>query len=143
MYLSRPLILSLLIALCAATVAAQSLPEKASASSQLLPALPEAEAGMSFLQSQLPFLAEEDRTNSTPDSFQGDSDSSKVSAPVRMQHILTLEQNQDTCYTLRTYRVARVSPESDTTKPAGYSTCQRSTRFQLKTAEYSTEIPPR
>ena len=144
MYLSRPLILSLLIALCAATVAAQSLPEKASASSQLLPALPEAEAGMSFLQSQLPFLAEEDGLpNWTSEGIQDDSDSRKSTAPVRMQHILTLEQNQDTCYTLRTYRVARVSPESDTTKPAGYSTCQRSTRFQLKTAEYSTEIPPR
>ena len=58
------------------------------------------------------------------------------------QHIVTLEQhpNDATCYTIRAYRVARVSPESDTTKPAGYSTCQRASRFQFKTAVDSREL---
>lgn len=57
-----------------------------------------------------------------------------------IQHILTLQQDEKTCYTLRTYRVARESPDSDSTRPAGYSTCQRATRFQLKTAVDSQEI---
>jgi hypothetical protein len=58
----------------------------------------------------------------------------------RMQHILTLQQDEKTCYTIRTYRVARESPDSDSTRPAGYSTCQRATRFQLKEAVDSREI---
>lgn len=61
----------------------------------------------------------------------------------RTQHVLTLEQNEATCYTLRTYRVTREDPESDTTRPAGYSTCQRAARFQLRTAVDSLEIAPR
>ena len=61
----------------------------------------------------------------------------------RTQRILTLEQNEVTCYTLRAYRVARVSPGSDSTKPVGYSTCQRATRFQLKTAVESRELDSR
>ncbi len=58
-------------------------------------------------------------------------------------HILTLEHNEATCYTLRTYRVTRDDPKSDTTKPAGYSTCQRAARFQLRTTVESVEIAPR
>jgi len=57
-----------------------------------------------------------------------------------VQHIVTLEQNEATCYTLRTYRVSRDDPKSDTTKPAGYSTCQRATRFQLRTTVDTVEI---
>lgn len=38
-----------------------------------------------------------------------------------------------TCYTLRTYVVARDSKDSDSTHPAGYSTCQPSAQYQLKT----------
>ena len=58
-------------------------------------------------------------------------------------HILTLEQDDATCYTLRTYRVARENPHSDSTRPAGYSTCRRATRFQLRTAVDSREMVPR
>jgi hypothetical protein len=58
-------------------------------------------------------------------------------------HIIPLEQNQATCYTLRTYRVARENPDSDSTRPAGYSTCQRAARFQLRTAVDSRELAPR
>ncbi len=38
-----------------------------------------------------------------------------------------------TCYTIRTYVVARDSKDSDSTHPAGYSTCQPSSQYQLKT----------
>lgn len=58
-------------------------------------------------------------------------------------HVLTLEQNQATCYTLRTYRVARENPDSDATRPAGYSTCRRAARFQLWTAVDSPKSEPR
>ena len=57
--------------------------------------------------------------------------------------IFNLEQNEATCYTLRTYRVARESADSDSTRPAGYSTCQRATRFQLRTAVDSPKPEPR
>ena|ERR1700746_3001723 len=61
----------------------------------------------------------------------------------RCPYIIPLEQNQATCYTLRTYRVARENPDSDSTRPAGYSTCQRAARFQLWTAVDSHEVVPR
>jgi len=48
-----------------------------------------------------------------------------------------LAQNDVTCYSLRTYRVTRDDPESDATSPAGYSTCQPASRFQVKGANDS------
>lgn len=56
---------------------------------------------------------------------------------------LALNQNDATCYSIRLYRVKRDDPESDSTKPAGYSTCQPSARFQVKTAVETIEIAPR
>jgi len=52
--------------------------------------------------------------------------------------IFTLDgqlEDQPTCYAIRSYVVARDSKESDSTHPAGYSTCRPSTRYQLKTTE--------
>ena len=106
----RLLILSLLIALCAATLAAQSSPEKTSASAQ----------------------ARIER-----------NDDSLLDSRTQHPRTLTLDPNDAICYTIRTYRVARVSPESDSTRPAGYSTCQRASRFQFKTAVDSRELAPR
>jgi hypothetical protein len=40
----------------------------------------------------------------------------------------------DTCYSMRTYRVTRDDPESDSTRPAGYSTCQPAAWFHVKDA---------
>jgi len=39
------------------------------------------------------------------------------------------------CYAIRSYVVARDSKDSDSTHPAGYSTCRRASRYHLKTAE--------
>ena len=39
------------------------------------------------------------------------------------------------CYAIRNYLVARDSQDSDSTHPAGYSTCQPAARYQLKTTE--------
>ena len=40
-----------------------------------------------------------------------------------------------TCYTMRSYVVARDSKDSDSTHLTGYSTCQRATKYRLKTTE--------
>ncbi len=37
------------------------------------------------------------------------------------------------CYAIRSYVVARDSKDSDSTHPAGYSTCRRASRYHLKT----------
>jgi hypothetical protein len=119
MSVRRLLVLSLLILLCVATVAAQSPSDKthdsSSAASEIKKDSPETRS---------------------PETRALESNTQDA----RAQHILTLEQNDTICYTLRTYRVARLSPESDATKPAGYSSCLRSSRFQLKTAVDTVEI---
>jgi hypothetical protein len=122
MSVRRLLVLSLLILLCVATVAAQSSSGQSSS---------EKRADSASVASQ--------SKKDSPQTRSLDSSSQESSA----QHILTLEQNDSICYTLRTYRVARLSPESDATKPAGYSSCLRSSRFQLKTAVDTMEIAPR
>jgi hypothetical protein len=40
-----------------------------------------------------------------------------------------------TCYAIRSYVVARDSKDSDSTHPAGYSTCQPSNRYRVRGAE--------
>ncbi|HZQ96725.1 MAG TPA: hypothetical protein VFA67_17065 [Candidatus Sulfotelmatobacter sp.] len=48
---------------------------------------------------------------------------------------------ETTCYTIRAYVVARDSKHSDSTHPAGYSTCHPATRYRLKTAGGGTAMP--
>jgi hypothetical protein len=44
-------------------------------------------------------------------------------------------RNEDaTCYTMQSYRVKRQSQDSDAVEPAGYSTCQRASKYGVKTA---------
>ena len=40
-----------------------------------------------------------------------------------------------TCYTIRGYVVARDSKDSDSTHPVGYSTCQPSNRYRVRSAD--------
>jgi hypothetical protein len=42
------------------------------------------------------------------------------------------EDGDKVCYTMRTYIVARESRGSDSTRPAGYSICQPSSKYELK-----------
>jgi hypothetical protein len=49
-------------------------------------------------------------------------------------------QNDNLCYTMRSYKVARDEPQSDSTHAAGYSTCQPAARFHTHSIE--REIPP-
>jgi len=58
-------------------------------------------------------------------------------------HVANRGQNDRTCYSIRSYRVTRDHPESDSTRPAGYSTCQPASRFQVRETGDSLEIVPR
>jgi len=144
MYLPRLLLLSLLISLCVATAAAQSSPNNNSDSSHPASAVPRnPEASTGTFQFQLPFLADGQSLSDNEGRISGNDADISRSLDSRAQHLLTLQQDEKMCYTIRTYRVARESPDSDSTRPAGYSTCQRATRFHLKDAVDSREIVPR
>ena len=54
-----------------------------------------------------------------------------------------LQANDPTCYTIRSYVVARDSKDSDSTHPAGYSTCLPSDRYHVKTAEMRVVVGDR
>jgi hypothetical protein len=141
----RLLSLCLMISLCVAISAAQSPPvnslnfsQPASAQSQ------NTESGTSRFQFSSPFVIDvQSLFGSVPNSVQSDSDSAKaeIALPVRVQPLSPPVQGDTLCLSLRTYRVARVSPGSDAVRPAGYSTCQPSSRFQVKTAVESWETP--
>jgi len=133
MRIPRLLLPSLLISLSmVAVVAAQSPSDKSADSSQLAPT-----------SLRTPLDSSTSDRDLTPFPFTLSPSTKFGGEHTLTLHILTLEQDEKTCYTLRTYRVARETPDSDTTRPAGYSTCQRSTRFQLKTAVDSQQIAPR
>jgi len=145
MYIPRLLLLSLLISLSAATAVAQSSPDNSSDSSHPASAQPQnAQASAGAFQFQLPFLADGQRLSHNEGTVQGTvqqgNDSVSMGPLDSRMHILTLPRDDKTCYTIRAYRVARASPDSDSTRPAGYSTCQPTTRFQLKEAVDSREV---
>lgn len=52
------------------------------------------------------------------------------------QSLAYLSPDEMLCLKLRTYKVARDTPHSDSTHAAGYSTCQPAARFQMHTAEF-------
>ncbi len=146
MRLPRLLLLGSLVSLCVVTATAQVSPNQNVDASQLRAVL--AENGYNsadLFQVPQPFgVAEFNVPDTSPDAKTSDQDLTGI--PLKnfpRQHILTLGQDDRTCLTLRTYRVARVDPESDTTRPAGYSTCLPSVRFQLKTAIDSHKIDSR
>jgi hypothetical protein len=140
MQVFRPLVLSLLAAFSVSPlVTAQSLTKE----SALRPDAQASAELFSFLQ---PFdIRAITPRSATPAADSKDDSPDMPPKNLGRQRILTLEEdgNEPICYTLRTYRVARESPDSDSTKPAGYSTCQRASRFQLKTAVDLREIAPR
>jgi hypothetical protein len=137
MRIPRLLLLALLILVCVAPLAAQSSPDKTPAFSQLHldglvaprefrtrafsspPLSPNLRTRIRDLQPQpriLPF---------DPALAQNDND------------------NDKRCYSIRSYRVTRDDPESDSTRMAGYSECQPAARFQVKAAVDSREQAPR
>jgi hypothetical protein len=60
----------------------------------------------------------------------------RVKGDPRIHHFkLDASDADTTCYNIRSYVVARDSKDSDSTHPAGYSTCLPSNRYQLRSAE--------
>jgi hypothetical protein len=48
-----------------------------------------------------------------------------------------------TCYTIHSYLVKRQSRDSDVTEPVGHSTCQRASKYSVKTVEEPGTAPSR
>jgi len=60
----------------------------------------------------------------------------RVKGDPRIRHFKLDASDADaTCYNIRSYVVARDSKDSDSTHPAGYSTCLPSNRYQLRSAD--------
>lgn len=137
MDIPRLLLLALLISVCAAPLAAQSSPDKNPVSSRpLLDGLmtpPEFRVNVPMLEFH--GQVADQRPEALP----------KLQAPKLEFRTQTsaLVQDDAVCLSIRTYRVTRDDPESDLTRPAGYSECQPAARFQLKVAVDSREIEPR
>jgi hypothetical protein len=48
-----------------------------------------------------------------------------------------------TCFTMRSYVVARDSKDSDSTHPTGYSTCQPASKYRVRTTGQGTVVQDR
>jgi hypothetical protein len=127
MHIPRLLLLSLLVPVFIAPVSAQSSPDKKPVSSRPLldglTAPPEFRAHVLPLPPLPTILWTRIRDIQPQLSFDP-----------------TLAQNDAVCLSIRTYRVVRDNPKSDSTRPAGYSECQPAARYQLKTAVDSQEL---
>lgn len=126
MYAHRLLVLPLLISICVAPVAAQSSSDKTSSSASVCPA--SKCSGDIRFQLYVPFHS--DRNGATEHS-------SAIIPPLQLHAIPPLEGalgQSDVCYSIRGYHVTRDDPASDSTRPAGYSTCQPAARFDVKDA---------
>jgi hypothetical protein len=120
MCIPRLLVLSLLLSVCAAPVASQSsLDRNPEPSIRLDEVIPPPEFRRHVLAPGLPPPFHSDEI--------GLSDR-------RNLQLRAGEQSNVTCYSIRSYRVTRDDPESDSTSLAGYSTCQPVSQFQLKDA---------
>jgi hypothetical protein len=141
MYIPRALALSLLILVWIAPVGAQSPVDNEPGSFYSQPPAAalsqEAQAHLHLDPLQRPFQLDE---LSLPPAKPGDAGIGEyywALLPPPQSGKRVLAQNDVTCYSMRTYRVTRDDPESDSTSPAGYSTCQPASRFQVKGANDS------
>jgi hypothetical protein len=120
MCVPRLLILSLLLSVCVAPIAAQSSlegnPQPSIHLDQIIPPL-------EFRRPVLPLWVQP--------PFRSDGIGLSDQRYVQLR---AGEQSDVTCYSIRSYRVTRDDPASDSTSPAGYSTCQPVSQFQLKDA---------
>jgi hypothetical protein len=53
------------------------------------------------------------------------------------------DNDDEICYTIRSIRVERDTPDSDSTHPVGISTCQRASRYQVKSVQIEQVSPER
>ncbi len=149
MHIPRLLTLSLLTSVCVAPVVAQS--ASGNVPGSFLPQPPglltqDAQANLRLDPTQQPVDIDIDRlylSDARGDNVRGGERDGTIKAPRFRARVLAPAENDATCYAIRGYRVTRDDPESDATRPAGYSTCQPATRFQVKDADDRREITPR
>ena len=134
----RLLPFSLLIATGVATLAAQSSPEKTPAnilpgktewlnsSASANPISPDVRAGLNPPSPLDRILVGDYRPHLN-----------QLNVPrSRLQTEIDVQSQDDTlCYSIRNYKVARDGPQSDSTHPAGYATCQPARRFRMHTID--------
>jgi hypothetical protein len=142
MPISRLAILLLLVAVCVVPVAAQS---SLTSDSATLPPQLKSPGDSSdrirvdqFHLPSSPLLGTD--SHKTTVSLSGDPVPASMGAVHRFLAQDTSGDAVSICYSMRSYRVARDDPKSDSTRPAGYSTCQPSTRFQVKSVEDSPDL---
>lgn len=156
MLISRLLPVSLLIAVSAASVAAQSSPEKNPgvvpstdvgqlnssggadlASPSLKPELnPPRPLDGVRIEEYRPQLKQLGSSWAPPPAAKNPATGLRESPPPTV--VLGpdgLQADDALCLTMRTYKVARDGPHSDSTHAVGYSTCQPARRFHVHTAE--------
>jgi hypothetical protein len=147
MRIPRLLAVSLLILFCVAPVLAQSpqdnIPGSFFSEPPSAALSPDAQANLRLDPIQRPI--EIDRLyfpHAKPD-VAGASEHDWAFKPWPQPRARVLNQNDATCYSIRSYRVKRDDPESDSTRLVGYSTCQPSNRFQVKAADERQRVVPR
>jgi hypothetical protein len=147
MLISRLFPVSLLIAVSAAPVAAQSSPAKAPA------AIQSTDSGQqnSLANPEVPFLFPNLHTEQGPAEPLGRIHVGEYSPRLTqfsVPHFLLNNPDRqrledDTlCYTMRNYKVARDNPQSDSTHAAGSSTCQPAARFHVHSIELKASPAP-
>jgi len=122
--------LALLLSVCVAPMAAQSSPDKSPASQSQLDGL----VAPPEFRANVPAPGHIAREGIRPTPARG---------LTHLRFSLKSEQDDTTCFYIRSYRVTRDDPKSDATRPTGYSTCQPATRFQTKSAVEIREFVPR
>jgi hypothetical protein len=137
MPIPRLLLLALLISACVVPLAAQSSPDKNPVSSRpLLDALitpPEFRVNIPTLEFDVQVADRQHEAIPTP----------QVPKLEFRTQDPTLAQDDTVCFYMRSYRVIRDDPKSDSTRFAGYSECQPAARFQVKSAVDLREVDPR
>jgi hypothetical protein len=147
MRIPRLLLLSLL-AVCVAPVVAQSSPDKISpdkispdksvASSQFqLDGLTNGLSAPPEFRTHVPALSQRALEGISGNLSSPRNYLFKELPPVK------LGQGGTSCFSMRTYRVTRDNPQSDTTRLSGYSTCLLAGQYQTKDAVILREIAPR
>ncbi|MGA3089888.1 MAG: hypothetical protein ABSD75_14830 [Terriglobales bacterium] len=156
MFSLRLLVLSWLIWLSVAPVAAQSAPNQTPASPRTLPTLPQnVRSGDRLGQFRLTLpierlaLAPEAPGTVRADPYEAplappSTPRPHPASPLEMSlRTRTMVETDTECFAIRSYRVTRDDPQSDATRPAGYSECQAANRYQVKSAADLREVAPR
>lgn len=146
MLISRLFPVWLLIAMCAAPVLGQSSPERVPAAIQSTQSL----AQGSSTTPDFPFVFPSLQTEQTPaeplDRIHV-GEYSPQSTQFNVPRFLLKDLDQQSldednlCYTVRSYKVARDNPHSDSTHAVGSSTCQPAARFHTRSIELRTSQP--